>query len=47
MKFSLTATNLSVFICNENIPLMRVSIVDMHIQFNMRKDDKKELITSL
>lgn len=42
MKFHLKIINVSIFLCIDR-PLLRMSISDTDINFNQKKDDKKEL----
>ncbi|CAK64571.1 unnamed protein product (macronuclear) [Paramecium tetraurelia] len=46
LKFKLKIVNISIFLCLHR-PLIRLSIVDSNIEFNMKKDDKKELIIQI
>ncbi|CAD8204171.1 unnamed protein product [Paramecium pentaurelia] len=46
LKFKLKIINISIFLCLHR-PLIRLSIVDSNIEFNMKKDDKKELVIQI
>lgn len=42
LKFNLKINNISIFLCLDR-PLMRLSIVESKVIFNMKKDNKKEI----